>query len=179
MNLFAFFYRIIMSIGASFLLVAVYLIKQTVSKDSIDFIEIAKIIGFLAVPTVMTGIAIFMSRWLSKDKFDPNNVSNIESVSHQFLPSYLSLTFVGISISGHVPLLISVYMTLFIFTFLSQSFYHNPFFFLFGYQFYRLTLKNGKKLLLLSKQKLAEPDDVNIPSVEKINDYFYIDRAVK
>ena len=129
-------FRLTITVSSTFLLLTVYLIKKTVSGDDLTALDWLKIALYVAVPIVATGLAIWLSRWLTDDQFNPDDITSIESISQQFLPSYLSLTFVGISLTGHVPLVFVVYGTLFVFTFLSQAFYHNPFFFLFGYYFW-------------------------------------------
>ena len=172
-------FRLTITVSSTFLLLTVYLIKKTVSGDDLTALDWLKIALYVAVPIVATGLAIWLSRWLTDDQFNPDDITSIESISQQFLPSYLSLTFVGISLTGHLPLVFVVYGTLFVFTFLSQAFYHNPFFFLFGYYFYKLSTKQGKTLLLISKQKLSNTKDVDVPYVKKINDYFYIQRGAK
>ena len=46
---------------------------------------------------------------------------------------------------------------------------------LFGYSFYQVKLKNGMKVILMSKQKFKVAKDVKIPVAYKVNSFTFID----
>jgi hypothetical protein len=130
---------------------------------------------YLAIPILLTGFSIWLSKWLGCDSFEQGEVESIEHANNSFLPSYLGYFFVALSI-GNWETLGFVYGVLFIFTFLSQALYFNPLFLLFRFEFYNIKTKSGTAIFLISRYKYKKPDEINIPKAYRINNYTFIER---
>nr|WP_262502317.1 hypothetical protein [Pseudomonas lundensis] len=131
---------------------------------------------YLAVPIVLTGLSLKLSRRLGSDTFQLGQVVSIEHANNSFLPSYLGYFFVALSINSFQTL-VFVYLILFIFTYRSQALYFNPLFLLYGYEFYNVSTSSHVTLFLISKESFRTPKEVVIDKVYRINDYTLIDRG--
>jgi hypothetical protein len=131
---------------------------------------------YFLIPVFSTGASILLSSELGEDSFIPEEVESIEHANNSFLPSYLGYFFVALSV-GNWETLWFVYSVLFIFTFLSQALYFNPLFLLFGYEFYNIKTTNGTTIFLISRHKYKRPNEIKIPSANRINNYTFIERG--
>ncbi|MGS0534495.1 hypothetical protein [Pseudoalteromonas sp. SaAl2] len=131
---------------------------------------------YLAIPILLTGVSILLSKLLGSDAFKKGEVGSIEHANNSFLPSYLGYFFVALSISNWETLGF-VYGVLFIFTFLSQALYFNPLFLLFGFEFYNIKTTNGTAIFLISRNKYKKPDEIDIEKAYRINNYTFIERG--
>jgi len=131
---------------------------------------------YILIPIVLTGLSIFLSKFLGKDEFKAGEVVAIEHANNSFLPSYLGYFFVALSI-GNWETLIFIYGVLFVFTFLSQALYFNPLFLLFGFEFYNIKTKNGAGIFLISRNCYKTPSDIVIDRAYRINNYTFIERG--
>lgn len=131
---------------------------------------------YLLIPVILTGLSIFLSRFLGKDEFKTGQVITIEHANNSFLPSYLGYFFVALSV-GNWETLVFVYGVIFVFTLLSQALYFNPLFLLFGFEFYNIKTKNGASIFLISKHKYKTPDEIVIDKAYRINNYTFIERG--
>lgn len=173
MNPIEILFRLLLSASSTILLLSIYWIN---SKIYIELLGKNLSTGlYLLLPVLLTVLVLFFSKFLTKDDFQEGDTTEVENVNHQFLPSYLGYFFVSSSISNNTEVISTVYTILFLFTFISQSFYFNPIFMLFGYSFYQVKLKNGMKVILISKQKFKVAKDVKIPVAYKVNSFTFID----
>lgn len=179
-----FVFRLLLTFNATSLLVIIFLVQNTFTLggffDKCTYlVELPNTISYgiyLSVPIFLTGLSIFLSRFLGKDEFKAGKVLAIEHANNSFLPSYLGYFFVALSI-GNWETLGFVYGVLFVFTFLSQALYFNPLFLLFGFEFYNITTKNGAAIFLISKHKYKTPDEMVIDKAYRINNYTFIERG--
>ncbi|MCF5509071.1 hypothetical protein SO486_16620 [Pseudomonas salmasensis] len=179
-------FRLLLTFNATSLLVIVYMVQREITfggfiadpslpglKTAISGLSYAL---YLAVPIVLTGLSLRLSRRLGSDTFQPGQVVSIEHANNSFLPSYLGYFFVALSINSFQTL-VFVYLILFIFTYRSQALYFNPLFLLYGYEFYNVSTSSHVTLFLISKESFRTPKEVVIDKVYRINDYTLIDRG--
>ena len=178
-----FAFRLLLTFNATSLLLIVFLAQNKMDiehflPDCERLSQVPKLISYLAyllLPVLLTGVSIWLSSYLGSDEFKKGDVQSIEHANNSFLPSYLGYFFVAIGVSDWTTLWF-VYVMLFIFTFLSQALYFNPLFLLFGYEFYNIKTKNGTAIFLISRQKYKKPDDIEITSAYRINNYTFIEK---
>nr|WP_279653814.1 hypothetical protein [Pseudomonas morbosilactucae] len=175
-----------LTFNATSLLVIVYLVQREITFGG--FIADPSLPGlrtaisglsyalYLAIPIVLTGLSLRLSRRLGSDTFQSGQVVSIEHANNSFLPSYLGYFFVALSINSFQTL-VFVYLILFIFTYRSQALYFNPLFLLYGYEFYNVSTSSHVTLFLISKESFRTPKEVVIDKVYRINDYTLIDRG--
>lgn len=70
-----------------------------------------------------------------------------------------------------------MYGILFVFTYVSQALYFNPYFLLLGYKFYNATTRRGTKVFLISKQDFRTPDQIVVPKAVRINGYTFLEEG--
>lgn len=165
-------FKLLLALSSTSLLGTVYFIKQnyvfTVIIDKPQYVSYGLV---FAIPLIFTLLSLFVSFLLSPEELD--EVNSIEEISNNFLPSYLGYFFVGLSINTDETFWY-IFILVVIFTYLSQSNYFNPIFLLLGYSFYSAVTPNNKKIILISKDILATPDDVISFSVKRINTFTFI-----
>ena len=176
-------FRLLLAFNATSLLIIIFLVKENVMLStlfpSIFFLKsvpaIISYIGYTSAPILLTGVSIFLSRYLGRDEFRKGEIDSIELANNSFLPSYLGYFFVALSIPNW-NVLWFIYFLLFIFTFLSQALYFNPLFLVFGYEFYNIKTKAGTVVFLISRNHYRKPGDIEIPIAHRINNYTFIER---
>jgi hypothetical protein len=179
-----FAYRLLLTITATSLLLIIFAVQKgyTVGfffNKCTYLVELPNAVSYalyLLIPIVLTGLSIFLSKFLGKDEFKTGEVVAIEHANNSFLPSYLGYFFVALSI-GNWETLIFIYGVLFVFTFLSQALYFNPLFLLFGFEFYNIKTKSGATIFLISRERYKTPSDVVINKAYRINNYTFIERG--
>lgn len=144
---------------------------------------------YFSLPLLFTMCSLYLAKLLAKDSLEKtkiiaengeiktlgkSKVIEIEQANNAFLPSYLGYFFVALSITRFETLIV-IFLLLFLFTFFSQTLYFNPLFLLFGYQFYYLTTINRTKIFLITRKSLKNPDDIDLPKLNRINDFTFID----
>jgi hypothetical protein len=177
-------FRLLLTFNATSLLLLIYLVQKgiTLSKlfPACTFVatwpNFASYLIYLAIPIILTGVSILLSKLLGSDAFKKGEVESIEHANNSFLPSYLGYFFVALSI-GNWETLGFVYGVLFIFTYLSQALYFNPLFLLFGFEFYNIKTKNGTAIFLISRNKYKKPNEIDIEKAHRINNYTFIERG--
>ena len=127
---------------------------------------------YLLVPFVLTYISLIVSKLLSTSTI--KKVVEIETSNNDFLANYLAFFFVALSIKDLTTFYLVFIMTM-LFTFFSRVSYFNPIFLVFGYNFYYIRTGENIKVMLISKQKLKNPKNIDELSVKRINDYTYIE----
>lgn len=177
-----FLFRILLTINATSLLLIIYCVKNNLTINNylenkeIDFQPhpLLSFLLYILAPLILTGISIYLSKFLPKNSFKKEEIKSISHANNSFLPSYLGYFFVALSIDN-TNTLIFVYSTLFVFTFLSQALYFNPLFLIFGYDFYNIETKNGAGIFLISRESYKVPSDVDIKNSSRINNYTFIE----
>ena len=177
-------YRFLLTITATSLLLIIFMVQKGYTLgfffDKCAYlVELPNSISYaiyLLIPIVLTGLSIFLSKFLGKDEFKAGEVVAIEHANNSFLPSYLGYFFVALSI-GNWETLIFIYGVLFVFTFLSQALYFNPLFLLFGFEFYNIKTKSGATIFLISRERYKTPSDIVINKAYRINNYTFIERG--
>lgn len=177
-------FRLLLTFNATSLLLLIYLVQKGVTLSKLfpacPFVatwpNFVSYLIYLAIPIILTGVSILLSKLLGSDAFKKGEVESIEHANNSFLPSYLGYFFVALSI-GNWETLGFVYGVLFIFTFLSQALYFNPLFLLFGFEFYNIKTKSGTAIFLISRNKYKKPDEIDIEKAHRINNYTFIERG--
>jgi hypothetical protein len=178
-----FIFRPLLTFNATSLLLIIFLVQKGetlgVLIPALARFNLPSLISYavyLLVPIVLTGISILLSSHLGKDEFKKGDVESIEHANNSFLPSYLGYFFVALGIDNW-EVMWFVYITLFVFTFLSQALYFNPLFLLFGYEFYNIKTKNGAAIFLISRHQYKQPSDIEIAMAYRINNYTFIEKG--
>ncbi len=177
-------YRLLLTVTATSLLLIIFVVQKgfTLGYFFDKCIYLATLpnaisyIFYLLIPIALSGLSIFLCRYLGKDEFKVGQVVEVEHANNSFLPSYLGYFFVALSI-GSWETLFFVYGVLFVFTFLSQALYFNPLFLLFGFEFYNIKTKNGATIFLISQERYKTPSDIVIDKAYRINNYTFIERG--
>lgn len=172
-------YRLLLSISSTFLLISIFLVKSKLYfiKTDYNWVNNLILLSYFLIPVLLTWLSIYLSKFLSKDSFISSEVNEIEYAGNSFLPSYLGYFFVALSIADKDFLTIIVlYSILFIFVFLSKTFYFNPVFLIFGYHFYQIKTSTGLKVFLITKKTFKKKEDVNSNIVYRVNDFTFIER---
>lgn len=184
MNIVNLFFRLFLTFNATSLILVVFLVKEEVTVNNLNpYLEglpsfVSYIIYFL-VPVIFTFLSVLLAKGLGDDSIEKEENTNspitaIEQANNAYLPSYLGYFFVALSVPFY-DTLIFVFAILFIFTFLSQTLYFNPFFLFFGFHFYYLTTENNIKIFLITKRILKDPKDLEFPELKRINDFTFIE----
>lgn len=164
----------ILSFSASAYVIAIYLIKEAivipVLPQSMSWVSY---LVYLLTPVLIARIWIGLSRYMPACSIECK-LDQVELASHAFLPSYLGYFFVALSIPN-AETLVYVYIVIWLFTHLSQALSFNPLFLLFGYQFYFVTIEDGTKIFLITKQNMKAYQDVDLLNLRRINDFTFID----
>lgn len=178
-----FIFRFLLTFNATSLLVIIFLVQKGYNL-SYFFSEIYWIsllpnevsyLFYFCIPVLSTWLSILLSSKLGSDAFKKGEVEGVEHANNSFLPSYLGYFFVALSV-GSWETLWFVYGVLFIFTFLSQALYFNPLFLIFKYEFYNIKTRNGTAIFLISRHKYKKPDEIEIATAYKINNYTFIEK---
>jgi len=178
-----FLFRILLTFNATSLLLLIFMVQKEITLLKLfpyfvwisNWPNLVSYAIYFSIPVILTGVSIWVSKWLGRDEFKPGTTQSIEHANNSFLPSYLGYFFVALSI-GSWETLWFVYSVLFLFTFLSQALYFNPLFLLFGFEFYNITTTNGTSIFLISRSKYKKPTDVNITKAFRINNYTFLER---
>ncbi|MFD0749204.1 hypothetical protein ACFQZS_03560 [Mucilaginibacter calamicampi] len=171
----ALFYRLFLAFNSTFLIIIVYLIKESYKLNILaSFSRYYSWVLFLLLPVILTAISFWVAKLLATDAINDSSVREIELANNSFLPTYLGYFFVSLGIED-VPTLVVVFLIIYVFTFLSQSLYFNPIFLLFGYQFYFIKTASNIKVFLITRKALKKPGDDGFDNLKRINDYTFID----
>lgn len=173
------FYRILLTINSMMMFFVVYLIKSRITV--FRTYEFCSYVLYIVVVLSFSWLCLIVSRWLPHDTIN-GEISEVELADGSYLPSYLAYFFIALSIN---PIANNDYTVLWVggiivvFSFLSQTLYFNPMFLLFRYRFYYVTLKNGLKIFILSKQNIKGLEQLEFKELQRINNYTYIERGIK
>lgn len=168
--------RLIMTFGSVSFFLIIFLVH-----NKIEFIPIATekfkfsfiiYLLYILIPFILGFASIFISKLLSTSEI--RKAASIETANNDFLANYLAFFFVALSIDDLTTFWIVLGMTT-LFTFFSRVSYFNPVFLVFGFNFYYVRTGENVKIMLISKQKLRNPDEFSSMQVRRINDYTFIE----
>lgn len=177
------FFRLLLSLNALSFMGVIFLIKTINTEDNNLSFEtfpiqqnllIYNIIGIISsfiLACIPTLIYLKLSEFLSNTKIKKEEITCIEPADDNFLSSYAGYFFVALSISSYFTL-ISIIIIMLVFIYNSRQSYFNPTLFILKYHFFYLTLNNKQKVLIITKQKIKTPLDLNL---KVVNDYTFID----
>ena len=167
-----FIFRLLLSINATSWMLVVYFIKE---RETVWIIPQA----FFGLVLLLIPIGLSLVTILISDCLGPDSLKDCRELSladNEFLPTYLGYFFVSLSISDNITM-IYLYLIVFVFTFISQTQYFNPIFLLFGYHYYHVCTKNGKKVFVIARGKvIRDKDNMSFDNLKRINDTTYIQR---
>ncbi len=176
-----FLFRILLTINATFWMVAVYFIKTE------EFLFV-KFRGFivcfpywtlglllLTIPVVMSLITIWIAKLIEPEEL--NECEEFGLADNEFLPTYLGYFFVSLSIGNNITMGI-LYVLMFLFTYLSQTQYFNPIFLLFGYHYYHILTPQGSRIFVIARGKVIRNKKyIAFYNLRRINDTTFIERG--
>lgn len=167
-------YQLFLTLNATSLIIVIFLIKeQTRIPVFGKFPNWISYFIFIAVPVVLTGISLILTKFLSDDSIE-GGIKNLEQANNAYLPSYLGYFFVALSIPYEETLVI-IFILLFMFTFFSQTLYFNPLFLFWGNHFYYLTTDKNVKIFLITKKRIRCTENLSFPKLKRINNFTYMD----
>lgn len=173
-------YKILLAFSSTSLLLSIFLIKsknyffETLFEFSFNDLFL---LLYLLIPVISTALVLYSSKYLGKDEFKKGEILEVEYAGNNFLSSYLGYFFVALSIADKDFFTMSVvYLILFIFVFVSKTFYFNPIFMLFGYHFYQVKTTFGLTVFLITRRSFKTTEDIKEFSVHRINNFTFIER---
>lgn len=166
------FFRILLTITATFWMVAVYIIKTGECIYGIPSWAFG--LFLLAIPVFISLIIIEISK-----SIEPEQLTMCEEFSltdRDFLPTYLGYFFVSLSINDNITMSI-LYAIVFVFVFLSQAQYFNPVFLLFGYHYYNIRTSQGSNIFVIARGPvIRNKKNIGFQNLRRINDTTFIER---
>ena len=178
-------FRIYLAVISTQLMLVVYAVKNEyhlgVFFQSVDWLQhLPHLISYgmyVSCAVLLSWIGIYMFRHLGRDEFKKGEVTSIENVSRKFLSFYVGLVLVALVVPNDNSLL-SIYAVLTTLFYLSDAYYFNLLFMLFGYQCYRVNTGSGMTLFLISRECYKVPGWVEIPLVFRINNTTFIETHI-
>ena len=167
-------YQLFLTLNATSLIVVIFLVKEQKTLSILSkFPNWVSYLAFVAVPVILTGVSLLLTRFLSDDSIE-GGIKDLEQANNAYLPSYLGYFFVALSVP-YEETLIFVFILLFMFTFFSQTLYFNPLFLFWGNHFYYLTTDKNVKIFLITKKRIRCTEHLSFPKLKRINNFTYID----
>jgi len=167
-------YQLFLTLNATSLIIVIFLVKEQTTLPVLSkYPNWVSYLTFLAVPVMLTGISLLLTRFLSDDSIE-GGIKDLEQANNAYLPSYLGYFFVALSVP-YEETLIFVFILLFMFTFFSQTLYFNPLFLFWGNHFYYLTTDKNVKIFLITKKRIRCTENLSFPKLKRINNFTYID----
>ena len=165
-------FRAFLTLSALSLFVSLYLINRELvfSKEISAYICYSV---YIISPFVFSFIGILLSKKMGNANL--GEVRFVEPSNNDFLSNYLAFFFVALSLNDWTTFFFCLGLTS-IFTLYSRVSYFNPVLLIFRYNFYYVYLSNDSKVMLITKQKIKSPTDIQHDKFYKrINDYTFID----
>jgi hypothetical protein len=126
---------------------------------------------YFFLPFILTIISLELCRLLPKTNF--SGIKSIETSEVSFLADYLALFFVALSIDDIITFWVVLGMVI-VFTFFSKVSYFNPIFLVYGFTVYYANTDENKRVILISRKSIKNPQTFKAKSARKITDYIYI-----
>lgn len=165
-------YKFLLTINATSWMAIIYAIKENWTIGKIP----AWLFGssLLIIPIFLSLFSLLLTKRLSKESL--TECVEVSLADGEFLPVYLGYFFVSVGVAEDLTMLI-VFIIVFVFTFISQTQYFNPIFLLFGYHYYHILTKNGTKIFVIKRGKVArKATELSIENLYRINDTTFIER---
>lgn len=128
---------------------------------------------YFIIPIITTWCETIRFSKLDPTEIKGEAISEIESASFTFLPTFFAYVFVGLSINT-VASLVLIYVTVSILCFCAEIYLYNPIFHILGYRFYFVTIKNHK-ILIMTRKEIKLREAIEFKRLGQINDFTYID----
>ena len=162
-------YKLLSAVSNTLWIVAFYGIKEEWTIWSIPTWFFGIIL--IMIPIILSGMCLLLTSSFSRDTFE--NCSDLKGVSHIFLPIYFVYILIGFG-AGNLSQLIFGYLFVLGIVWASQTQCFNPVFLLFGYSFYETKSDKGTNIMLITRRKLRNPEDVSFDNLRRINDSTFI-----
>lgn len=165
-------FKLLLTMNATSWMLIVYAIKEKITIFSIPpwIFHIALVILVL----VFSWVSLILSSLFGEESIQ--SCKEFSLADNEFLPVYLGYFFVSLSIPNCYTM-ISLYVIVFVFTFLSQTQYFNPAYLLFGYHYYHITTQNGTSFFVIKYGKvIRNKDQMQLEKLRRINDTSFIER---
>ena len=167
-----FIFRILLTVNATFWMIAVYIIKCEEHICGIPSWAFGLLL--LAIPVIMSLTSIRMAMLIEPEQLD--GCEEFSLADNEFLPTYLGYFFVSLSINDNITM-IFLYVLVFVFTFLSQTQYFNPVFLLFGYHYYHILTPQGSRIFVITRGSIIRnKENIAFKNLRRINDTTFIER---
>lgn len=101
------------------------------------------------------------------------NIAHKESVGSSFMINYFAYIFIALSVNDFMTLII-IYLMISCISVFAETYLNNPIFYLFGYKYYFVTVKDVK-IIIMSKKNINPWNDVEFNKLARINNFTYID----
>lgn len=166
-------FKILLTLSSTFLIATIYFIKQEYIFFCLN--NNPKWVSYLIIalaPLFLSIITLCCKKFLSTACIESLPLA-IGDATNSFLPSYLGYFFVALSINSDQTFW-WIFVILFLFVFHSQTIYFNPIFLIFRYKFYYVTTSTNKKIFVITKIELSEPNDLVNIKLKSINNFTYI-----
>ena len=166
-------YNFILTLSSLSIFIIVYIVK---SHQWIPKLGMWSIIVYLFGVFLIAWLCLITSNKLSHDSIE--KIQSIEIVSEGYMSVYLGYFFVATGIENKdYSTAVFIFGLLFLFVYFSQVQYFNPIFLLFGYRFYKIfSSEKGQNILIISKRKIRDTNDLQFMQLRRINDFTFIDK---
>ena len=165
-------FRIFLTCSALSLFVTLYLINTEII--IFKYISIYwSYLFYVILPFIFSFFGILLSKKLGMANL--GKINFVETSNNDFLSNYLAFFFVALSIDSWNTFLFCFGLTA-LFTFYSRVSYFNPILLIFGYNFYYAHLSNKSKVMLITKQQIKSPSDIQEEKrYKRINNYTFME----
>lgn len=157
------------------------LIKNKVNNKIIQwlidnkFIILAILYFLILLAISYSLIWILKKEWLidADEVIRGRTISSFENANDSYLPTYLGYFFVSLSIPSW-ELFRVLFIILFMLSYRSKFSHFNPLFIFLGYKYYFYELNNTKNLLI-TKEIIKNPNEIEFDKLVRLNDFTFID----
>lgn len=128
-------------------------------------------------------VFIWFATWLMtrsfrkiKNQIDvlETQIEKIYPASENFLPTFFTYIFLGLSINSLTALIVS-FAAITVFCYCGELYMYNPLFYMLGFRFYYVETVSKSKFLLITREKILKGHTSAFPKLKQLNDYTYID----
>ena len=163
-------YRILMTISATAMMPAIYMIKS-----GYCYVLNNRIITGIVALLVPICLPLISSLFIHyNEEEDLSQSKEFEMVDANFLPVYLGYFFVALSVNDDITMSF-VYIILFVFSFASNIAIFNPVLLLFRYHFYDVTTEGGSRIFIIYRgDVIRNVNDFENAQMYRINNTTYL-----
>ncbi len=177
--------KISLTLSATWSFVLVFYIKELFQIDSLNYNKIMMLITMyfsdhicrVIILSLGTGVMVFVPFCIMRCKPGDNmkKAKLIELSDNSFIPTYLGYFFVAMSVDNYGSM-VTFYLIIFCFAYISGVEYFNPIFLMRGYHIYKVESDSGvQHIIILKAQHIVrsskELDNINL---YRINNLTYI-----